>query len=54
MKTKTKQTTKTGEMDIREIRRHQINGHHTEGYQWGGGRGRRGEKVQGVRSIVGR
>ena len=25
-----------------------------EGYQWGGGRGRMGEKVQGVRNITGR
>ena len=25
-----------------------------EGYQWGGGEGRRGEKVQGIRSIIGR
>ena len=25
-----------------------------EGYQWGGGEGRRGEKVQGIRSISGR
>ena len=27
---------------------------HMEGYQWGGGGGRRGEKVQGIRSINGR
>ena len=25
-----------------------------EGYQWGGGRGRMGEKVQGIRSINGK
>ena len=25
-----------------------------EGYQWGGGLGRMGEKVQGIRSIIGR
>ena len=25
-----------------------------EGYQWGGGRGKIGEKVQGIRSINGR
>ena len=25
-----------------------------EGYQWGGGMRRRGEKVQGIRSIIGR
>ena len=27
---------------------------HMEGYQWGGGAGRMGEKVQGIRSISGR
>ena len=32
----------------------QRNGHHMEGYQQGGGRGREGEKVQGIRSINGR
>ena len=30
------------------------NGDHMEGYQWGGGWGRVGEKVQGIRSINGR
>ena len=30
------------------------NGVHMEGYQWGEGRGRMGEKVQGIRSINGR
>ena len=30
------------------------NGDHMEGYQWGRGRGRMGEKVQGIRSINGR
>ena len=30
------------------------NGYHIEGYQWGGGAGRMGEKVQGIRSIIGR
>ena len=30
------------------------NGDHMEGYLWGGGRGRMGEKVQGIRSINGR
>ena len=30
------------------------NGDHMEGYQWGEGRGRTGEKVQGIRSIIGR
>ena len=27
---------------------------HMDGYQWGGGGGRIGEKVQGIRSIIGR
>ena len=27
---------------------------HMEGYQWGGGEGRMGEKVQGISSISGR
>ena len=27
------------------------NGDHREGYQWGGGGGRMGEKFQGIRSI---
>ena len=30
------------------------NGDHMEGYQWGGGRGRMGGKVQGIRRIMGR
>ena len=30
------------------------NGVHMEGYQWGGGCGRMGEKVQEIRSINGR
>ena len=30
------------------------NGDHMENYQWGGNVGRMGEKVQGVRSIIGR
>ena len=30
------------------------NGHHMEGYQQGGGWGKNGEKVQGIRSISGR
>ena len=30
------------------------NGDHMEGYQWGEGKGRMGEKVQGIRSINGR
>ena len=32
----------------------QRNGDHMEGYQWGGGEGRMGEKVQGISSISGR
>ena len=30
------------------------NGDHMEGYQWRRGRGRMGEKVQGIRSVNGR
>ena len=30
------------------------NGDHMEGYQWGDGEGRMGEKVQGIRNIIGR
>ena len=30
------------------------NGDHMEGYQWGSGRGREGEKVHGISSIIGR
>ena len=30
------------------------NGDHMEGYQWGGGGGRMGEEVHGIRSINGR
>ena len=30
------------------------NGDHMEDYQWGGGRGRMGDKVPGLRSINGR
>ena len=30
------------------------NGDHVEGYQWGGGGKRMGEKVQGIRGIHGR
>ena len=30
------------------------NGDHMEYYQWGGNVGRMGEKVQGIRSIIGR
>ena len=27
---------------------------HTGDYQWGGGRGRMGDKVQGIRNVIGR
>ena len=30
------------------------NGDHVEGYQWGGGGGRMGKKVQGIRILNGR
>ena len=46
MKTKTKQTTRTGAESQ--------NGDHMEGYQWGGGGRRMGENVQEIRSIHGR
>ena len=39
------------QLDQEQIHR---NGDHREGYQWGGGGGRMGEKVQGIRSINGR
>ena len=37
-----------------EQKQNHRNGDHMEGYQWGGGGGRMGEKVQGIRSINGR
>ena len=46
MKTKPKQTTRTGQ--------NQTNGHHMEGFQWDGGREEWGERVQGRRSIISR
>ena len=33
--------------------RNQRNGHHMEGFQWGGGGEEWGGKVQGIRSIIG-
>ena len=45
MKTKTKQL---------EQEQNHRSGDHMEGYQWGGGGERMGEKVQGIRSIIGR
>ena len=40
-------------MDKRQEQNHR-NGDHLEGYQWGRGQRRMGEKVQGIRSINGR
>ena len=37
-----------------EQEQNQRNGDHMEGYQWRGGGGRMEEKVQGIRSIIGR
>ena len=37
-----------------EQEQNQRNGDHMEGYQWGSGRGREGEKVQRISSINGR
>ena len=37
-----------------EQEQNQRNGDHMEGYQQGGGGRRMGEKVQGIRSIIGR
>ena len=37
-----------------EQEQNQRNGHHMDGFQWGGGREEWGEKVQGRRSIIGR
>ena len=37
-----------------EQKQNHRNGDHMEGYQWGGGGWRMGEKVQGIRSINGR
>ena len=45
LKTKTKQTTRTGTENHR-------NGDHIGDYQWGGGEW--GKQVQGIRSIIGR
>ena len=46
----TKQMTRTGT----EPQNSNRNGDHMEGYQQGSGRMREGEKVQGIRSIIGR
>ena len=37
-----------------EQKQNHRNGDHMEGYQWGGGRGRMGEKIKGIRNINGR
>ena len=55
--TKPKKTNKQQEQKLsKQLEQEQIhrNRDHMEGYQWGGGGGRRGEKVQGIRSINGR
>ena len=49
-----KQTTTTKLRKQLEQPENHRNGDHMEGYQWEGGRGRIGEKVQGIRSINGR
>ena len=38
----------------REQEQNHRNGDDIEGYQWGSGRGREGEKVQRISSIIGR
>ena len=48
---KKNKNTLSKQLDQEQIHR---NGDHMEGYQWGGGGGRMGEKVQGIRSINGR
>ena len=37
-----------------EQEQNQRNGYHMEGFQWEGGEGNSAEKVQGIRSIIGR
>ena len=37
-----------------EQERNHRNGDHMEGFQWGGGEGRMGDNLQGIRSISGR
>ena len=49
---KNKQTNKLSKQ-LEQEQNHR-NGDHMEGYQWGGGGGRMGEKVQGIRSVNGR
>ena len=50
-KTKTKTNKLSKQLEQEVIHR---NGGHMEGYQQGRGRGRIGEQVQGIRSIIGR
>ena len=49
MKTKEKKLSKQLEQE-----QNKRNGHHMEGFQWGGGGEECGRKVQGIRSIIGR
>ena len=50
-KEKQKQTKQTPRTETELQKSH---GDHMEGYQWGGGEGKIGEKVQGIRRINGR
>ena len=50
-KNKEKQNTLSKQLEQEQNHR---NGDHMKGYQWGGDRGRMEEKVQGMRSIIGR
>ena len=52
--TEPKKTPKNKLSKEREQEQNHINGDHMEGYQWGWGEGRMGEKVQGIRNINGR
>ena len=52
--TKPKKKKKTKLSKQIEQEQNHRNGDHMEGYQWGGGEGKIGEKVQGIRSINGR
>ena len=59
MTTNSKQSTTTSKNKNKlskqlEQEQNHRNGDHMEGYQQGGGEGRMGEKVQGIRSIIGR
>ena len=52
--TKTKKKPKNKLSKQLEQEQNHRNGDHMEGYQWGSGRGREGEKVQRISSINGR